>query len=303
MWTMAVNFYEGLFVDAPLVALTKLPSYSSLRFSVRTLFFVLLCLLSSFSIANDWLLSLEGQRTQGALLRGQVERGVTVRFDDRTVRTTDEGFFVIGVGRDADLQQTLVLEKNGKQQQILVTLDKREYAIQRIEGVPKRTVEPPPEVVLKRIRKEVAEIKNARNTNSELLAFLSDFQWPLTGRISGVYGSQRVYNGKPGRPHYGVDVARPLGTVVVAPADAVVTLVQKDNYYSGGTLIMDHGYGVSSTMIHLSEVLVKEGQTVKQGEQVAKVGASGRATGPHLDWRLNWFEVKLDPVTIVPPMK
>ena len=258
------------------------------------------CLLS---LANDWLLSLEGQRTQGALLRGQVERGVTVQFDDRTVRTTDEGFFVIGVGRDADLQQTLVLEKNGKQQQILVTLDKREYAIQRIEGVPKRTVEPPPEVVLKRIRKEVAEIKNARNTNSELLAFLSDFQWPLTGRISGVYGSQRVYNGKPGRPHYGVDVARPLGTVVVAPADAVVTLVQKDNYYSGGTLIMDHGYGVSSTMIHLSEVLVKEGQTVKQGEQVAKVGASGRATGPHLDWRLNWFEVKLDPVTIVPPMK
>jgi len=118
-----------------------------------------------------------------------------------------------------------------------------------------------------------------------------------------VYGSQRVYNGKPGRPHYGVDVARPTGTVVVAPADAVVTLVQQDNYYSGGTLIMDHGYGVSSTMIHLSEVLVSNGQRVKQGEPVAKVGASGRATGPHLDWRLNWFEVKLDPVTVVPPMK
>ena len=135
------------------------------------------------------------------------------------------------------------------------------------------------------------------------MAFLSDFQWPLTGRISGVYGSQRVYNGKPGRPHYGVDVARPTGTVVVAPADAVVTLVQQNNYYSGGTLIMDHGYGVSSTMIHLSEVLVNDGQTVKQGDPVAKVGASGRATGPHLDWRLNWFEVKLDPVTVVPPMK
>jgi len=270
---------------------------------VRTPFFFLLFLLSSLSTASDWLLSLEGPRTQGSLLRGQVENGVAVKLGDRAVRTTDAGFFVVGVGRDADLQQTLVLEKNGEQQQVPVTLGKREYAIQRIEGVPKRTVEPPPEAVLKRIRREVAEIKTARDTDSDLMAFLSDFQWPLTGRISGVYGSQRVYNGKPGRPHYGVDVARPTGTVVVAPADAVVTLVQQNNYYSGGTLIMDHGYGVSSTMIHLSEVLVNDGQTVKQGDPVAKVGASGRATGPHLDWRLNWFEVKLDPVTVVPPMK
>jgi len=253
---------------------------------VRIPFVVLLCLLSSLSMASDWLLSLEGQRTQGSLLRGQVENGVAVKLGDRAVRTTDAGFFVVGVGRDADLQQTLVLEKNGEQQSVPVT-----------------TVEPPPEAVLKRIRREVAEIKTARDTDSDLMAFLSDFQWPLTGRISGVYGSQRVYNGKPGRPHYGVDVARPTGTVVVAPADAVVTLVQQNNYYSGGTLIMDHGYGVSSTMIHLSEVLVKDGQTVKQGDPVAKVGASGRATGPHLDWRLNWFEVKLDPVTVVPPMK
>lgn len=270
---------------------------------MRNAFLIVLCLLSSLSMASDWLLSLEGSRTQGSLLRGQVENGVAVKLGERPVRTTDAGFFVVGVGRDAELEQTLVLEKNGVRQQVPVTLEKREYAIQRIEGVPKRTVEPPPEAVLKRIRREVGEIKTARNTNSELLAFLSDFQWPLTGRISGVYGSQRVYNGKPGRPHYGVDVARPTGTVVVAPADAVVTLVQKNNYYSGGTLIMDHGYGVSSTMIHLSEVLVKDGQTVKQGDPVAKVGASGRATGPHLDWRLNWFEVKLDPVTVVPPMK
>ncbi len=261
---------------------------------------VLLCLLSSVCLASDWLLSLEGQRTQGALLRGQVASGVTVKLGDRAVRTTPEGFFAVGFGRDADLEQVLTLEKQGETQQVPVTLSKRDYDIQRIEGVPKRTVEPPPEAVLKRIRREVAEIKTARDTDSALLAFLSDFQWPLTGRISGVYGSQRVYNGKPGRPHFGVDVARPTGTVVVAPADAVVTLVQGDNYYSGGTLIMDHGYGVSSTMIHLSEVLVEKGQTVKQGEPVAKVGASGRATGPHLDWRLNWFEVKLDPVTVVP---
>ena len=264
---------------------------------------VLLCLLSSVCLASDWLLSLEGQRTQGALLRGQVASGVTVKLGDRAVRTTPEGFFAVGFGRDADLEQVLTLEKQGKAQQVPVILSKREYDIQRIEGVPQRTVEPPLEAVLKRIRREVAEIKTARDTDSVLLAFLSDFQWPLTGRISGVYGSQRVYNGKPGRPHYGVDVARPTGTVVVAPADGVVTLVQDDNYYSGGTLILDHGYGVSSTMIHLSEVLVEKGQAVKQGEPVAKVGASGRATGPHLDWRLNWFEEKLDPVTVVGEME
>ena len=254
--------------------------------SMRTLAVLAAWLLVSPAFAGDWLLSLNGERTQGTLLRGQVAPGVSVSLAGKPVRTTGDGFFAVGFGRDA----------------ALVTLSQREYDIQRVEGVPQRTVEPPPEAVLKRIRREAAGIKAARATDSDSESFLTNFQWPLTGRISGVYGSQRVYNGKPGRPHYGVDVARPTGTVVVAPADAVVTLVQNDNYYSGGTLILDHGYGVSSTMIHLSEVLVEKGQTVKQGDPVAKVGASGRATGPHLDWRLNWFEEKLDPVTVVPQM-
>lgn len=274
-----------------------------MRLPVRIFVCAVLCALSSFTLASDWLLSLEGQRTQGALLRGQVATGVTVKLGDRVVRTSPDGFFAVGFGRDDALEQKLVLEKQGEIQRVPVVLRQRDYDIQRIEGVPQRTVDPPPPEVLERIRREVAQIKRARDTNSDLSAFLSDFRWPLTGRISGVYGSQRVYNGKPGRPHYGVDVARPTGTVVVAPADAVITLVQDDNYYSGGTLIMDHGYGVSSTMIHLSEVLVEEGQVVKQGEPVAKVGATGRATGPHLDWRLNWFEVKLDPVTVVGEME
>lgn len=260
-------------------------------------------MLASSVGASDWLLSLNGERTQGSLLRGQVVPGVSVSLNGKPVRTTGDGFFAVGFGRDAVLEQTLELKKGGDTESVPVTLAKREYAIQRVEGVPQRTVEPPPEAVLKRIQAEVAAIKKARASDTDLEAFLSDFQWPLTGRISGVYGSQRVYNGKPGRPHYGVDVARPVGTVVVAPADARVTLVQDDNYYSGGTLIMDHGYGVSSTMIHLSEVLVEPGQAVQQGDPVAKVGAGGRATGPHLDWRLNWFEERLDPVTIVPPME
>ena len=205
------------------------------------------------------LIRLDGERTQGALLRGKVQPGVTVWLDGKEVRQTPEGEFAIGFGRDAKAQQRLVLKRGEQEEHVPITLTEREYNIQRIEGVPQRTVEPPPADVLARIRREGGEIKQARKTDAESLAFLSDFQWPLVGRISGVYGSQRVYNGKPGRPHFGVDVAMPTGTVVVAPADSVVTLVQADNYYSGGTLILDHGYGVSSTMIHLSEVLVAEG--------------------------------------------
>ena len=161
--------------------------------------------------------------------------------------------------------------------------------------MPQRTVEPPPEAVLKRIRHEVAEIKTARDTDSALLAFLSDFQWPLTGRISGVYGSQRIYNGKPGNPHLGVDIAAPTGSPVIAPASGVVTLVHEDMFYSGGTLVIDHGLGLSSTFIHLHKVLVKEGQEIRQGDLIAEIGASGRATGPHLDWRMNWYQERLDP--------
>ena len=132
--------------------------------------------------------------------------------------------------------------------------------------------------------------------------FLAGFIWPLQGPITGVYGSQRILNGEPRRPHFGVDVAAPTGTPVVAPADAIVTLVHPDMYFSGGTLIMDHGHGLSSTFIHLHKVLVEEGQVVKQGDVVAEVGATGRVTGPHLDWRMNLFTVRIDPELLVPPM-
>ncbi|EKF75857.1 M24/M37 family peptidase [Alcanivorax hongdengensis A-11-3] len=252
--------------------------------------------------AADWLQSLQGERTQGTLLRGQVLAGVSVWLGDKPVRTTPDGFFAVGFARDADLHPLLVLRRQGEQQTVALTLEPRQYPIQRVNGVPERTVKTPPPAVLARIQREVAQVKAARDTDSSLTAFLTDFRWPLTGPVTGVYGSQRVYNGKPGRPHYGVDVARPAGTLVVAPADGTVTLVQPDNYYSGGTLIIDHGYGVSSTMIHLSAVLVKAGQQVKQGQPVARVGQSGRATGPHLDWRLNWYQQRLDPQTVVPPM-
>jgi len=138
-------------------------------------------------------------------------------------------------------------------------------------------------------------IKQARKGDSKLQDFLAGFVKPLEGPITGVYGSRRVYNGTPGRPHYGLDIAAPTGTEVYAPAPGIVRLAHDDMFYSGGTLIVDHGQGVSSTFIHLSEVIVTPGQRVEAGDLIARVGATGRATGPHLDWRINWFEVRIDP--------
>ena len=126
--------------------------------------------------------------------------------------------------------------------------------------------------------------------------------WPAKGRISGVYGSQRILNGEPRRPHYGVDVAAPVGTLVHAPADGLVTLANEDMFFSGGTLILDHGHALSSSFLHLSAILVKEGQRVRQGDPIAKIGATGRATGPHLDWRMNLGRDRLDPQLLVGPM-
>ena len=189
---------------------------------------------------------------------------------------------------------------NGKDsQQYSYSVAQREYKVQRVDGVPQRTVTPPSAEVLERIRQEGRLVRQARADNDRREDFLQGFIKPLEGPITGVYGSQRVYNGVPKNPHYGLDIARPTGTVVVAPAAGIVKLVHADMYYSGGTLVLDHGYGLTSSFIHLSGALVKEGQRVEAGDAIAKVGSSGRATGPHLDWRVNWFSVRLDPALVL----
>lgn len=152
-----------------------------------------------------------------------------------------------------------------------------------------------PESALPRIRKEVRATKKARKVDSELQYFLQKFIWPAQGIISGVYGSRRYYNGVPKRPHFGVDIAAPQGSAVIAPASGVITLVYENMYFSGGTVIMDHGHGISSTFIHLHKAHVKVGDAVKQGQLIAEIGSTGRSTGPHLDWRMNWFDQRLDP--------
>ena len=170
-----------------------------------------------------------------------------------------------------------------------------------MDGVPQNTVTPPPELT-ERIRREANMVAVARKRRDLRNDWASGFIWPAQGRLSGFYGSQRVLNGVPKRPHYGLDVAAPEGTPVIAPAAGVVTLAEADLFYSGGTIIIDHGHGLSSSFLHMSAVTVSSGQRVEQGDTIGAIGASGRASGPHLDWRMNWLNQRIDPQFLVPAM-
>ena len=254
--------------------------------------------------ANDPspLLVLDGEVTQGGLIIGRTDPGARVLLDGRPLRVSGDGTFLIGIGRDQTGPLTLTATAPGAGQTTReLAVKSRTYRVQRIDGLPESRVTPPPEVS-RRIQEEAARIREVRHRDDPRTDFRSGFAWPLLGRVTGVYGSQRILNGKPRRPHYGVDVAAPVGTPVAAPADAVVTLVDPDMYFSGGTLVMDHGHGLTSTFIHLSKILVESGQSVRQGQIVAEVGATGRASGPHLDWRMNLFDTRLDPALVAGPM-
>jgi murein DD-endopeptidase MepM/ murein hydrolase activator NlpD len=265
------------------------------------LFSVFFAALALPALAGD-AIELRGKPEQGGLVYGRVGVGSQVRLDDKSVRVTPNGDFVIGFARDAKPTARLtIVDRAGRSREQTIAVVQRRYDIQRVTGVPQKTVEPPPEE-LQRILAEQKEVEAARAIDSDRLEFLGPFQWPLLGPISGVYGSQRFYNGEPRRPHYGVDVAAPTGTPVRAPAAATVTLAEPDLFFSGGTLIMDHGYGVSSTLMHMSRLLVKTGDVVQAGQIVGEVGSTGRASGPHLDWRINWFNVRIDPQLVVAPM-
>lgn len=245
---------------------------------------------------------LRGPLMQGGLIIGQAPAGSQVRLDGQALRVSPQGNFVFGLGRDHPAQIDLrVVLPDGAQWRRSLNIASRSYQIQRIDGLPPGKVSPDAEA-LKRIRAEGAQVAGARKTDAARVDFLQDFVWPSVGPISGVYGSQRILNGQPRRPHYGVDVAAPTGTPVVAPAAGVVTLAHPDMYYSGGTLIVDHGHGVSSSFLHLSRIDVEVGQRVEQGQKIAEIGATGRVTGAHLDWRMNWFKQRIDPALLVPDM-
>lgn len=266
---------------------------------MKQVYGVILFIFGFFSPASQ-ALTLNGELTQGSLVRGSVSVGSKIDVDGRSVRVSESGEFVVGFSRDAKLTQKLTeMPVSGDPIVHTIQLQKRDYNIQRINGISKKIMSPS-SASLKRIRDEAALVKKARKDDKVRLEVFGNFIWPLDGPVTGVYGSQRVYNGKPGRPHYGLDIAAPTGTPVRAPAGGVVVLAHDDMFYSGGTLILDHGHGVFSTFIHMHKVLADVGQEIKQGDVIGQVGATGRATGPHLDWRMNWFGVRVDPRLLLP---
>lgn len=258
-----------------------------------------LLLATSIGHAAAQKVDLSGPLLPGGLVSGKVTPGASVNSNGRTVRVSDDGIFVLGFGRDAKPRQTLEIhDPDGFTYTQDIQLSKRSYKITRIDGLPGRKVSPKPED-LKRIRTDNAGIGRVRKLDSATLGFLSGFQWPVPGRISGVYGSQRVLNGKPRSPHNGVDIAAPSGTPVLASAAGTVALIHEDMFYSGKTVMIDHGHGLSSVYIHMSKISVKMGQSLGQGDKIGEIGMTGRATGPHLHWGISLFTTHLDPMLIV----
>jgi len=259
-------------------------------------------LLALFAATPALALQLRGEPVQGGLIFGQAEPGSRVWLDETEVMVSAEGHFVVGFGRDETGTRTLKLTiPGGRKIHRQLEIAARAYEIERVDGLPPRTVTPDPEAE-ERIREEGRMVANARSRRGALADYAGGFDWPARGRISGVYGSQRVLNGEPRRPHFGLDIAAPTGTPVRAPADGVITLTHPDMYFSGGTIVLDHGHGLSSSFLHLSEILVESGMTVRKGDLIGKIGATGRANGPHLDWRMNWLDRRVDPRPLLPPV-
>ncbi len=241
----------------------------------------------------------EGSFYQGSFILGKTEAGSRVIVDGKSVKVSNEGYFVFGLGKD---RKNDVLIKVLKDQKIKIfekKVFKRKYKIQRIDGLPEKKVTPPKEVY-ERIKRENKLIGEARSVNSNLTFFKNKFINPLDNAIvTGVYGSQRILNGKPRWPHYGLDFAAKEGTKIKAMLDGTATMVEKDLFYTGGTVIFDHGHGISTLYMHMKDIFIKKGQKVKQGDIIGTVGSTGRSTGPHLDVRLNWFDVRLDPASVL----
>ena len=240
-----------------------------------------------------------GNFKQGSFILGKTDPNSKVFIDERRVRVSNDGYFVFGLDRDRKNNILIKIINKKETKFIEKKVFKRKYKIQRIDGLPPKQVTPPPEVY-ERIKKDNILIGKARAIDSRLIFFKEKFIYPIDKYIiTGVYGSQRILNGKPRRPHYGIDFHAPEGTPVKSMMSGVVTLVENDMYFTGGTIIFDHGHGISTLYMHMKDINVKKGQKVKKGEIVGTLGQSGRATGPHLDIRLNWFEIKLDPMSIL----
>jgi murein DD-endopeptidase MepM/ murein hydrolase activator NlpD len=261
---------------------------------ITKLFFLIFCFIPTHSIAIEF----TGKFLQGHFIIGKTDPTAKIIIDKKQVKVSDDGFFVFGLDRDRKFDLTITKIANGKKDKIIKKVLKRKYNIQRIDGLEESKVTPP-ESVYKRIKEENNKIGEARAINSDLPFFKNQFIMPVEGIISGVYGSQRILNGKPKWPHYGIDIAAKQGTMIKSSGSGIVTMAEDDLYYTGGTIIMDHGHGISTIYSHLENVMVSVGDKINQGDIIGTVGSTGRSTGPHLDFRVNWFQTRLDPMSLL----
>ncbi len=244
---------------------------------------------------------LNGQAIQGGLLVLKTKPGSKLTINGKKTMVTPQGLAVAGFHRD-DTTTLIVQAKhpNGTTEKLVLKPSTRNYPEQRIDGLPTEMVTPPP-VVLERIARDRRLVIAARAHASSINAFAGSFSWPVKGIVTGVYGSRRILNGKPRAPHYGIDIAAPENTPISAPQDGIVRMVS-DLYFTGWTIVLDHGHGVSSTFLHLKKTFVSVGNKIRKGAKIGTVGATGRSTGAHLDWRINLFEKRLDPALVAGPM-
>ena len=257
-----------------------------------------LILLFFFLSNNVLAVEFQGKFTQGHFIIGKTEPDTKVLIGKKEVKVSKNGYFVFGIDRDRKFDVLITKILNGNKEKIIKKVFKRKYKIQRIDGLDESKVTPPEEVY-KRIKEENNRIGEARAINSDLVFFKDKFIMPVEGITTGVYGSQRILNGKPKWPHYGIDIAAKQGTNIKSSGTGVVTMAEADLYYTGGTIIMDHGHGISTIYSHLETVIVSVGDKINQGDIIGTVGSTGRSTGPHLDFRINWFQTRLDPMSVL----
>ena len=261
---------------------------------ITRLFFLIILFTPTQSNAVEF----KGKFLQGHYIIGITDPSAKIIVDKKNVKVSQDGYFVFGIDRDRKFDVTITKIIDGKKEKIIKKVLKRKYNIQRIDGLEESKVTPP-ESVYKRIKEENNKIGEARAINSDLPFFKNQFIMPVEGIISGVYGSQRILNGKPKWPHYGIDIAAKKGTKIKSSATGIVTMAEKDLYYTGGTVIMDHGHGISTIYSHLESLNVNVGDEILQGDIIGTVGSTGRSTGPHLDFRINWFQTRLDPMSVL----
>ena len=258
-------------------------------------YLIFFLLIFNFSHAVEF----SGDFKQGSFILGKTDPSSKVFIDDREIRVSNKGYFAFGLDRDRKNNVLIKIKNNKETKLIEKKVFKRKYQIQRIDGLPPKQVTPPPEV-FERIKKDNILIGKARAIDSKLVFFKDKFIYPIDKYIiTGVYGSQRILNGKPKWPHYGIDIAAKKGTMIKSSASGVVTMAEDDLYYTGGTIIMDHGHGISTIYSHLENVMVSVGDQINQGDIIGTVGSTGRSTGPHLDFRVNWFQTRLDPMSLL----